>query len=161
MKILLIFIVVSAINVLFSTTRSLITVNGGKWAAALACAIYNAFNNIMVIYTVADFPIWEKCLITFICNLTCVAIVKGIEERHKPTLMWKIELAIPRLYYVDNNKLFKENFRKQNIACHFEEVGKYVIFNCYCDTKEQVKYLKKVCKRYDGRMSAYESAPLF
>ena len=57
MKLLITFIIVSAINVIFSTTRQILTVNGGKWVAALACAIYNAFNNILVIYTVADFPL--------------------------------------------------------------------------------------------------------
>ena len=44
MKLLVTFIIVSAINVIFSTTRQILTVNGGKWVAALACAIYNAFN---------------------------------------------------------------------------------------------------------------------
>lgn len=160
MKILVLFIVISAVNVLLSTTRSLLTVHGSKWIAALACAIYCSFNNIMVIYTVADFPLWEKCLITFICNLLCVATVKGIEERHKPIKMWKIEMAIPKIYYANPEKLFKDQFTQKDIACHFEEVGKYIIFNCYCDTKEQVSYLKKVCSQYNGKISAYESAPL-
>jgi hypothetical protein len=48
-----------------------------------------------------------------------------------------------------------------DIDCHFTEVGKYYVFNCYCDTKEQVSYLKKVCQKYGGKMSAYESAPLW
>lgn len=87
MKILLLFIIISAVNVILSTTRQLLTVNGSKWVAALSCAIYNAFNNILVIYTVADFPLWEKCLITFTCNLLCVAIVKGVEAKYKPISM--------------------------------------------------------------------------
>ena len=160
MKILVLFIVISAVNVLLSTTRSLLTVHGSKWIAALACAIYCSFNNIMVIYTVADFPLWEKCLITFICNLLCVATVKGIEERHKPIKMWKVEMAIPKIYYANPEKLFKDTFIQKDIQCHFEEVGKYIIFSCYCDTKQQVSYLKKVCSQYNGKISAYESAPL-
>ena len=101
MKILILFIIISAVNVILSTTRQLLTVKGSKWVAALACAVYNAFNNILVIYTVADFPLWEKCLITFMCNLLCVAIVKGIEARHKPILMWKL----------DHQKLNRDFFR--------------------------------------------------
>lgn len=161
MKILVLFIIISAVNVILSTTRQLLTVKGSKWVAALACAVYNAFNNILVIYTVADFPLWEKCLITFMCNLLCVAIVKGIEARRKPTLMWKLELAIPKKYYIDPDKLFRDTFKTKDIDCHFTEVGKYYVFNCYCDTKEQVSYLKKVCQKYGGKMSAYESAPLW
>ena len=159
MKILILFIIISAINVLLSTTRQLLTVNGSKWVAALACAVYNAFNNILVIYTVADFPLWEKCLITFMCNLLCVAIVKGIEARHKPISMWKIEMGLPKIYYVRPEKI-KALIEERNIDCLYGEVGKKVVFNCYCDTKEQVKYLKKLCQNYNGLMSAYESAPL-
>lgn len=160
MKILILFVVISAVNVLLSTTRSLLTVKGDKWVAALACAIYCSFNNIMVIYTVADFPLWEKCLITFICNLLCVATVKAIEAKRKPVKMWKVEMAIPKIYYANPEKLFKDHFTQKDIQCHFEEVGKYIIFSCYCDTKEQVSYLKKVCSLYNGKISAYESAPL-
>ena len=159
MKILILFIIISAVNVLLSTTRQLLTVNGGKWAAALACAVYNAFNNILVIYTVADFPLWEKCLITFMCNLLCVAIVKGIEARHKPVSMWKIEMGLPKIYYIRPESI-KNLLQEKEIDCLYGEVGKKVIFNCYCDTKEQVKYLKKLCHMYNGKISAYESAPL-
>ena len=60
MKILILFIIIFAVNVILSTTRQLLTVKGSKWIAALACAVYNAFNNILVIYTVADFPLWKK-----------------------------------------------------------------------------------------------------
>ena len=159
MKILILFIIISAINVLLSTTRQLLTVNGGIWVAALSCAIYNAFNNILVIYTVADFPLWEKCLITFMCNLWCVAIVKFFEKRNKPVNMWKIEMGLPKIYYVQPDRI-RDMIKDKNIDCLFGEVGKNVIFNCYCDTKEQVNYLKKICKWYNGKMSAYESAPL-
>ena len=159
MKILILFIIISAINVLFSTTRQLLTVNGGKWTAALACAVYNAFNNILVIYTVADFPLWEKCLITFMCNLLCVFIVKSIEAKHKPISMWKIEMGLPKIYYLRPEKI-KDLLSERDIDCLYGEVGKKVVFNCYCDTKEQVKYLKKLCHMYNGKISAYESAPL-
>ena len=159
MKILLLFIVISAINVILSTTRQLLTVNGGKWVAALSCAIYNAFNNILVIYTVADFPLWEKCLITFMCNLICVFFIKLIEAKHKPVSMWKIEMALPKIYYVQPDRI-KDMIKNKEIDCLFGEVGKNVVFNCYCDTKEQVSYLKKICRWYNGKISAYESASL-
>ena len=156
MKILLVFVIISAINVIFSTTRQILTVNGGKWVAALACAIYNAFNNILVIYTVADFPLWEKCLITFMCNLICVFIVKTVEAKRKPVSMWKCELALPKIYYVNPSSI-KDMIENKSIDCVYGEVGKKVIFNCYCDTKAQVSFLKKICKWYNGKMSAYQS----
>ena len=93
------------------------------------------------------------------CNLLCVAIVKGVEAKHKPISMWKIEMALPKIYYVQPDRI-RNMIKEKDIDCLFGAVGKKVIFNCYCDTKEQVKYLKKICKWYNGKMSAYESAPL-
>ena len=76
MKIILIFIALSIVNVIFSTARSLLTINGGKWIASIMNASYFAFYNIVLIYTVADFPLWIKCIITFGANLIGVFIVK-------------------------------------------------------------------------------------
>ena len=55
-KFIIIFSLLSLVNVVFATFKSLITIKGGKWAAALANAGYFAFYNIMLIFTVADFP---------------------------------------------------------------------------------------------------------
>ena len=80
-KFLLTFIILSIINVVFSTIRSIVTINGSKLSASLLSGAYFAFYNIMMIYTVADFPMWQKCLITFICNVVGVWLVKWGEEK--------------------------------------------------------------------------------
>ena len=65
MKFLITFIILSIVNVIFSTIRSIVTINGSKIMASLISGGYFAFYNIMMIYTVADFPMWQKCVITF------------------------------------------------------------------------------------------------
>ena len=69
MKIIIIFTILSLINVIGSTARSLITIKSNKNVAAAVSAAYYAFYNIVLVYTVADFELWIKCVITFGCNL--------------------------------------------------------------------------------------------
>ena len=61
MKILVTFIILSIINVIFSTIRSITTIKSGKTVASFISGGYFAFYNIMLIYTVANFPMWQKC----------------------------------------------------------------------------------------------------
>ena len=55
MTFLITFIVLSIINVIFSTVRSITTIKGSTLVASLVSGGYFAFYNIMLIYTVADF----------------------------------------------------------------------------------------------------------
>ena len=95
MNIVLLFIILSVINVIFSTIRSITTIKSGKTIASLVSGGYFAFYNIMLIYTVMDFPMWEKCIITFICNVVGVFTVKLVEEKLQKDKMWKVEVTIP------------------------------------------------------------------
>lgn len=157
MKLLLIFSVLSLVNVIGSTFKSILTIKAGKSIAALVNAAYFAFYNIVMVYTVADFPMWEKCAITFLCNLVGVYVVKWVEEKKKPIKMWKIEMAILSVYDADK---IKEDIERQGIPCNYIFVGGWTMFNCYCDTCEQSDYVNKLCKRLNGKISAYESKSL-
>lgn len=156
MKFLVVFFLLSLVNVIFSTVRSLVTIKSGKTLAALISGGYFAFYNIMLIYTVADFPLWQKCLITFVCNVIGVWVVKFFEEKRAPVKMWKLEMAV-----ITNDPLtIKNTIEEQGIPCNYIPVGNWTMFNCYCDTCEQSKYVKNLCKSLNGKISAYESKPL-
>lgn len=162
MKIIILFTVLSLINVVFSTVRSLITINGDKTAAAVINAAYFSFYNVVLIYTVADFPLWVKCVITFGANLIGVYIVKYIEEVKKskePPKLWKIELALPADAF-SSPDVVKNNLAHYGIDCNYVEVGKWVMYNCYCPTKHDTHMVKFIASKYNGKLSAYESAPL-
>ena len=150
-KFIILFSLLSLVNVVFATFKSLITIKGGKWAAALANAGYFAFYNIMLIFTVADFPMWVKCIITFGSNLIGVLLVKFIEEKSAKEKLWQFEatLAIENL---DNiNHLLKD------IPHNYIEVGKWVIFNIYCATCEQSESVTEICKLYHGKYFVTET----
>ena len=150
-KFIIIFSLLSLVNVVFATFKSLVTIKGGKWAAALVNEGYFAFYNIMLIFTVADFPMWVKCIITFGSNLIGVLLVKFIEEKSAKEKLWKFEatFAIENLNNI--NHLLKE------IPHNYIEVGKWVIFNIYCATCEQSELVTEICQLYNGKYFVTET----
>ena len=157
MKFLITFIVLSIINVVFSTVRSLITVNGPKSIAALANGGYFAFYNIMLIYTVVDFPMWQKCLITFVCNVIGVFLVKWLEELSQKDKLWKVEATL-------NKSVENDVCQMLNKACipynYIQGIGQYTIFNVFCNTQQQSKAVKEILKAYHAKYFVSESKTL-
>ena len=158
MTLLITFIVLSIINVIFSTVRSITTIKGSTLVASLVSGGYFAFYNIMLIYTVADFPMWEKCLITFICNVVGVWIVKFTEEKMRKDKLWKVELTV-KSHYADDLKtlLSKARIPYNNITTS-DRV--YTIFNIYCASQEQSSAVKELAKRFKAKYFASESKTL-
>ena len=102
---LLVFVGLSIVNVVFSTIRSIVTISRSKAVASLISGGYFAFYNIMMIYTVADFPMWQKCVITFVCNVVGVFLVKWGEEKSRKDKLWKVEATIDRADFETNKEL--------------------------------------------------------
>lgn len=94
MNTLVIFSILTIINVILSTIKSIVTIKSGKTVASLISAGYYGFYNVVLIYTVADFPLWQKVTITFLCNLIGVFIVKWLEEKMRKDKLWKVELTL-------------------------------------------------------------------
>lgn len=158
MTFLLTFIGLSIINVIFSTIRSITTIKSGKTIASLISGGYFAFYNIMIIWTVAEFPLWQKCVITFCCNVIGVWIVKFFEEKKTKDKLWKIEVTVLENYQEELiNELEEKNFSYNYI----EEIGKYTLFNIYCETKENSKTIKEVLEKYNAKYFVSESKTLY
>jgi hypothetical protein len=148
---LLLFIGLSIINVVFSTTRSIVTIKGGKVVASLFSGGYFAFYNIMMIYTVADFPMWQKCLITFVCNVIGVYLVKWGEEKATKDKLWKIEVT------VKNSVVEELHNRMAEISHHYVPVGKNTKFEFYCETQAESKMVKEIVNEYGAKYFVAES----
>lgn len=157
MKFLIIFIILSIVNVVFSTVRSITTIKSGKTIASLISGGYFAFYNIMLIYTVANFPMWEKCLITFVCNVVGVWVVKFVEERITKDKLWKVEASILNNY---KEKVIGILTKAEIPFNYIEGVGKYTIFNIFCSTQEQSMAIKEILKTYRAKYFVSESKTL-
>lgn len=157
MTFLITFIVLSIINVIFSTVRSITTIKGSTLVASLVSGGYFAFYNIMLIYTVADFPMWQKCVITFFCNVFGVAIVKLIEAKMQKDKLWKVEATINKT----NQSDVCEMLNKAKVPYNYiEGVGKYTIFNVFCATQNQSIAVKEILKAYNAKYFVSESKTL-
>lgn len=156
MKILIIFMSLSIINVVMSTIKSIVTIKGNKLTASVISGGYYAFYNIMLIYTVADFPMWEKCIVTFVCNVIGVYVVKFVEEKMRKDKLWKIE--------VTTNKSDTEQIcgllNDLDIPHNVIDLIKWDNINIYCATQKESALTKEILTRYDVKYFVSETKAL-
>lgn len=139
MKLIILFIGLSIVNVIFSTVRTIATVKCGKILASVLSAGYFAFYNIVLIYSVAEFSLIAKMIITFTCNLVGVFIVKLIEEKTSKPKAWKVEVIAS----ADNSNVIQAELSKNNfdfvVTEIFDEKDKIEIFSYSKEESEKIK----------------------
>lgn len=155
MNLIILFFVLTIINVIFSTIKSIITINGSPFVASFISALYYGYYNIVLIYTVADFPLWQKVAVTFICNLIGVYIVKWAEARARKDKLWKVELTVPTKY--------KDaiDFDLHDVPHSYIELSdKHTLFNFYCATQVDSAKVKAIADDYEAKYFVAESKNL-
>ena len=152
---IIIFAIATVVNVTLSTIRSICTIKCGKWLSALTNALCYGFYPLIVMLTAKDsVTIWTNMAITAVANFICVWLIKFIEEKARKDKLWKVEIAVAKCYQKDvgNNLL--------NVPHNCIDTGSWVMFNCYCNCQSETAYVVDIAKRYNGKISAYESKPL-
>ena len=153
MNMLILFSFLTIINVVFSTIKSIVTIKSGKTVAALISAGYYGYYNIVLIYTVADFPLWQKVVVTFLANLIGVWIVKWGEEKARKDKLWLVKITIP----VDYSDIIKKELNNNNISFTYYDINKYFVFDCFCENQKNTKIVSTLCKKYQGKIFATEN----
>ena len=156
MNLLIIFILLSIVNVIFSTIKSIATIKSGPWVASIVSALYYGYYNIVLIYTVADFPLWQKVVVTAGCNLVGVFVVKYGEVKARKDKLWKIEATIRPMRFDTLIKKLKE----YDIPFNYIDVGKYIIFNIYCATQAESAKVKVLLNVVEAKYFVAESKNL-
>lgn len=140
-QLLLIFIGLNIFNVIIQTVKSLATVKCGKVIASLTNAIAYGLYTIVTIYMLCELPIWWKAGIVALCNLIGVFVIKWIEEKLRKDRLWKIEATV----YAELTNRLHEELKKAEIPHNYiENIGKYTIFNVYCETQAESATAKKI-----------------
>ena len=159
MNAILLFAIATVVNVILSTIRSLCTIKGGKWVSAISNAICYGFYPFIVMLTAKDtVSIIINMVITAIANFVCVWLIKYVEEKARKDKMWKVEMAIP--LNLSNEVIERLKSTGNWIPFNYNYLGKWCIFNCYCDTQDQTAFAKNLAKEFNGKISAYESKSL-
>ena len=157
MNLLIIFILLSIVNVIFSTIKSIVTIKSGPWVASIVSALYYGYYNIVLIYTVADFPLWQKVVVTAGCNLVGVFIVKYGEVKARKDKLWKVEATINK---ADDWETLIGGLKDCGVPCNYIDIDKYILINCYCATQKQSIAIKELLNCYDVKYFVSETKNL-
>jgi hypothetical protein len=150
MEMLIIFIVLTILNVVIQTIKSIATIKCGKWVAALVNAVAYGLYTYVIFFTSADgIDLHAKALITAFANLVGVYVVKLIEEKARKDKLWKVEATVPVANVGELSAVLEEYKLPYNC---FKTSGEHRIFNIYCATQEQSKFAKMAL---DGHFAKY------
>ena len=156
-KLLIIFIVLNVVNVIIQTVKSIATIKCGKTMAALVNAVAYGLYTVVVVYTVCDLPLWLKVLVVGVANLIGVYVVKWGEEKGRKDKLWKVEATVYDVYAESLHNDLKKAELPHN---YIEGIGKYTIFNVYCETQEDSKKAKQILDYNKAKYFVSESKNL-
>lgn len=157
MNAILIFAVATVVNVTLSTVRAIATIKGGKWISASMNALCYGFYPLIVMLTAkGTVDIIINMGITALANFVCVWLIKFVEEKSRKDKMWKVEMAIPLM----KADVAETSLTYSPISYNYNKLGKWVVFNCYCETQADTKICVDIAKQFGGKISAYESKSL-
>lgn len=156
-KLLIIFILANMTNVIIQTVKSICTIKCGKGVAALINALAYGFYTYIVILMVADLPLATKCVIVGLCNLIGVYVVKLFEEKGRKVKLWKVELTVK----ADQTASLHSDLKRFDIPHNYiTDVGKWTVFNCYCATEKESRFVKEICNRHKAKYFVSETKNL-
>ena len=152
---LAVFILLNIINVILQTVKSIATVKCGKWGASIMNAVAYALYTVVVVYMNADgLGILWKAVIIGVANLIGVYIVKYFEEKNRKDKLWKVEATVLRDW---TNELHETLTNAELSHNYLENVGKYTLFNIYCETQEDSMAAKIILNNYNAKYFVSES----
>ena len=157
MKLLVLFVVMNVVNVVIQTIKSIATIKCGKTAAALINALAYGLYTYIIVLTNCDLPMLAKCLIVASANFVGVWVVKFFEEKARKDKLWKVEATVLRGWTKELHAKLVEAEIPHN---YLENVGKYTLFNIFCETQAQSAKAKAILDAYGAKYFVSESKTL-
>ena len=155
MNFLILFLITNFINVLISTWKSIVTVNGSKMSAAFWNALGYAYYAWIVILTATgSIPTWQKVAVVFVCNIIGVYLVKWFEQKQRKDRLWKIELTVPSIF---KDRMIESLTTHEIPFNYIENIGKYTIFNVFAATQKETKIVDNLADLYNAKKFASET----
>lgn len=144
------FFVISLINVILSSTKSICTVRYGRGINVLTNVISYSFYVIVVKQT-ADLPLTITIISTAAANALGVWLSYVILDLIQKDKLWKVEVVVPKCF---TERL---HYELKSIPHNYVELGPRTLFNFYCETKEDTSKVIKHCKEFQGKFFAAEN----
>ena len=146
-ELLLIFTILSVVNVILQTIKSIATFKCGRLVAAAVNAVAFGLYTVVLVYTNCDLPLLTKALVVAVCNFVGVWIVKYFEEKARKDKLWKIEVTIP----AEQAQQMIADCEYYNLTYNYVDIRKWYLFNFYCPTKQDSSNVKQLLKSYDAK----------
>lgn len=153
-KLLIGFIILNIVNVIIQTVKSIATVKCDKVVAAIVNAVAYGLYTVVTVYMLCDLPLAWKAFIVAMCNLVGVYAVKALEEKARKDKLWKAEATVSAQYA---ERLHNELSIVKLSHNYIDKIGKYVIFNVYCETQADSIEAKKLLDYYHAKYFVSES----
>lgn len=144
------FFIISLINVILSSTKSICAVRYGRGINVLANVAAYSFYTVVVKQT-ANLPLEITIFATAIANALGVWLSYVILDKIQKDRLWKIEVVVPKSY---TEIVHKE---LNNISHNYIDIGPRTLFNAYCGTRIETTQVLKLCKKYNGKFFVVEN----
>ena len=154
---LLTFIILNILNVIIQTVKSIATVKCGKTAAAIINAVAYGLYTVVTVYMMCELELWLKALIVALANLVGVYVVKFLEEKARKDKLWKVEATVLRGWTKELHRALVVAEIPHN---YLENVGKYTLFNIFCETQTQSTKAKHILDSFEAKYFVSESKSL-
>lgn len=154
MNAIILFIVCTAVNVILSTIKSIATIKGGKFMAALMNALtYGFYSWVIILTTIDNLSTVSKMLITAACNFVGVYLVKLIEEKTRKEKLWQLSITVPQKYI----EALHHDYTQINLPHNYIDVVKWGVFTIYCETQKDTTKALEIAKQYGAKCFAAEN----
>ena len=140
---IIIFFIITLVNVILSTVKSILTVKASRKVAALINAIAYGFYA-MVVKQMATVSTSTVVIVTVLCNLIGVYFSMWLLEKFKKDVLWKITV-IPK---TDATDTLKAKLIENGLGFNFYPINtKYGLqtgFDIFSATQEESKIIKSI-----------------
>ena len=151
------FFIISLINVILSSTKSICTVRYGRGINVIANVIAYSFYTVVVKQT-ATLPLEVTILATAIANALGVWCSYAVLDRLQKDRLWKIECTVAeQLTDTIEGLLAANTISYKKSDCIDYGVGHCTVFSIYTKTREQSKKVKELLKNYKVKYFIVES----
>lgn len=144
------FFLISLVNVILSSTKSICTVRYGRGINVCTNVVAYSFYTVVVKQT-ASLPLEITVIATAAANALGVWLSYVILDRIQRDKLWKIEVVVPK----EHTEAIHEEL--DYIPHNYVDIGPRVLFNFYCSTKDESSAVTKHCKKYNGKFFAIEN----
>jgi hypothetical protein len=144
------FFLISLVNVILSSTKSICTVRYGRGVNVLANVIAYSFYAV-VVKQMTELDLVVTVVATACANAVGVWLSYVILDRVQKDRLWKIEVVVAK----EHTEALHEELC--DIPHNYIEIGPRTLFNFYCSTRAETSTVLKQSKKYKGKFFAIEN----